>query len=165
MELGLSVDHLVTALPACVLSPGDGALDLDRGCVDGVCADTPVAEALEVLEPTCNEPTLGSDGDLHCDTDDDISFFDARKDRNHPRKSVHAFYLGDDYAGRTAKGLGIGVSLGCFLQELGTPDKVEIEREESRFVITELRFGEPKVWVQAEDGVVDRLVIYGPKGR
>ena len=164
-ELGLSVDALVAALPACELRPGDGALDLDRGCVDGACMGDQVPKVVAAFEATCTETSMGEAGKRLCDTDDGISFFDDSTLQRAPSSQLHAFYLSPDYEGRTKAGLGLGLSLACFVQELGTPTKVEIKRTGDRFVITELRFAEPKVWVQAEGGVVDRLVVYGSPAR
>jgi hypothetical protein len=162
-DLGLSVNALVAALPNCQTSKGDGSLVLEEGCVDGVCVTDELTDAIAVFEATCKDATYGGDGQRHCKTEDGIAFFDARNAETRRRDNLHTFYLGKDYEGRTVSGLGVGVSLSCYLREFGTPDKVEIERVGDRFAITELRFVTPKVWVQAEDGVTRRVVVYGPK--
>ncbi len=163
-DLGLSVADLVAALPACRLGPGDGGLDLEAGCADGICVGIPVADAIAGFEASCKAVGFAADSPgVPCESDDGVSFWDSRLSTQRRSERLRQLYLRTGYDSTTATGLGLGVSLACFLAELGTPDDIELTRQGDRFVIAGLKYEAPRVWIDAVDGRVSKLTLLPAK--
>ena len=158
-ELGLSVSQLIDALPACTSTQGSGQLDLRSGCVDGVC----LGDEVEAVNAECKDG--GGRGIPICAPAAGVSFWDHRADPTRVSTQVVELYLRPDFTGKTRDGLGVGTSMACWLAVLGTPDEVELSRSSDRFVISRLRWREPKVWVSAEDGWITKVTLLATRSR
>lgn len=158
-ELGISVGQLISALPACGSTQGDGRLDLDKGCVNGLC----LRDNVEGIEAECS--ISETNGNPLCSPEPGVTFWDHRADPRRMSPQVRALYLRPDFTGKTRDGLGLGTSMACWLAALGTPDDVSLSRVGARFTINELHWDEPKVKVQADDGRVSRMTIQASRSR
>jgi hypothetical protein len=165
-ELGFTASELAARLPACTAEAGNGALDLDQGCVAGLCVGSPVAEA--VAGAACEDLTFAQS--VSCRPHQEggahrigLSFHDLRGRRPHASDAIDAVYMAKSATASTTDGLGIGVSLACFLDRYGAPEAVEVRRVRDRYEVTELRFASPRVWVQGEGGLVRRISVLKPR--
>ena len=159
-DLGLSVEQLVSALPSCTFKPANGRLDLERGCADGLCLDMPTERAVQ--PPFACKASKRAQKPM-CDDDAGRRFWDERESETRPQSTLGQVYLSPPYDGTSADGLGLGVSLACFLEVYGTPDQVEVKRAGSRFEIAEIRYDEPEIWLDARQGLVTKIAMHPSK--
>lgn len=156
-------------LPACAPRPGDGRLDLDAGCADGVCLDGTRADAERDLGAATCEPYLfGVTSCRWADAGISALFRDPDLDGvTDPDDTVWVLYAHAPFTGTTTDGLGFGAETRCFVEALGEPHKVHAERTALRWRVTAVAFGPLSVYdnesvtgARASDGFVDGLSVY-----
>lgn len=118
-------------LEACTPRIAGDELDVERGCVQGACVGDPVSAALE---------RIGAPGVCGTQPDSDIMrcrfsaipdlAFQARAvpgaipPKPDPSAPILLFEISGNYDGASPSGLGIGIPIACFLDELGEPSAV-----------------------------------------
>lgn len=153
--------------PACEPEPASDRINVRAGCADGACNDADF--------PTIND-ALGEDG--LCDNDiGGLSFCSWLGD------TLHSFFQDDDgdglpdtgatasgiylypgYDGTTEEGLGVGVSLACWVDTYGYTDEVEYAiDDDGESYISELFWTSVGLFVDDNnfDGVADRVSLFG----
>lgn len=114
------------ALSACTASTPGNRLDIPGACADGVCLGHTMAQADEAYGTpgyclASGESALCFWGDgilgFMTDTDQDGTPDDGAR--------VWVLDLLDPWDGTDPSGLGLGLGLGCFVDALGTPDRLE----------------------------------------
>ena len=153
--------------PACEpLAAGD-RIEVRAGCADGACngADFPTINAALGEEGVCEADISGLsfcswlDDGLHSFFDDDDG--DDLPDTGAPAAGI---YLYPDYDGSTEEGLGLGISMACWLDTYGYTDEVEYETDDAgdRY-ISELWWPSIGLFVDDRDldGLADRISLFG----
>lgn len=118
----------IESLGDCVPADGDGRLELGPGCADGVCA----GDAYEAFVAAFGHPSCvrGLYGYVVCDWDAGVSSFFEDFDYDmviEDDARGHVLWVTAPFDGLTADGLGIGASIACFVDRLGTPGEVTID--------------------------------------
>lgn len=140
-----TVQDLLNTLPACVpAAPGDG-LDTRRHCASGACVGATAAEISEALgaSPTCvpyPEPQY-QETYADCAWPNGVSetFEDFDADGVPDAGAVsYSLALEAPYAGRTADGLGLDASLGCFVDAWGNPTGATLAHDGVSWVLASL---------------------------
>lgn len=153
------VEGLVfAALPACELLPVGESLDIKDGCAVGVCANTSYASFVDVLgEPADCDPSDST----KCEWDEGVAgYFDRLDGEVDPESVASALYVTESFTGSDENGLGIGVSLGCFIEVLGQPEAVEAVLVAGEYYVEELSFPDLTVHSATFDGRSARLTVY-----
>lgn len=117
-----SLEQAVTQMGDCDdLAAGDGRLDLELRCADAVCAGGSFADAEEALGPAQCESLYR--GWLICTFANgaSVQMQDADEDLQPDGLDIGSITLPAAFDGTTASGLGNGVNLRCFVDELGAP--------------------------------------------
>lgn len=146
-------------LPVCrPLGEGDGRLDLDRGCADGICAGDDVGTAAAVAgEPACD------DGDtiLTCDWGKGLSvyLYDLSGDGLSDDDLILFVSVEIAYDGLTTDGLGISADMTCFLEAYGEPTGLSVQ-EDAGWTVTSLDYPQFSVG----DSRVNKSGDYAPDG-
>ncbi|MDP2308345.1 MAG: hypothetical protein Q8P18_20165 [Pseudomonadota bacterium] len=165
---GLAIEG-ADLLPACdYAEPGD-RLQFAAGCADGACDGMLYDDVVAVLGAAeeCTDSTsytfcYWADGGIH-------SFFDDADDDQVPDAgaTTHGIFLEEPWDGTSEDGLGLGVSLGCFLEVYGVPDTVEYEEIDGVRQLSQLRwtglglFVEDDLEADGLDGFTDELDLFG----
>jgi hypothetical protein len=165
------------ALPACERLDASDDLDLINGCVEGACVNDTYADLNAALGEVgeCDEYDLGiafcewRGGAIHANFDDDDN--DGVPDAG---DEAFGLYVYDDYRGSSAGGLGIGVSLRCFLEDFIAIYDTETKEIDGDVQIVEVHFDNPSMIVDdawliyvddpdsTYDGYVSRISLFGP---
>lgn len=164
-------EEALALLPECEpLSPSD-RLDLAAGCADGLCAKDSFTQmnAASGTEGSCDESFLDDDY-LYCNWGGEVfAFFDDANNDGVPdaEDTALGIYIHDEYDGSDADGLGIGVSLRCFLDVYPDPDDIDYEVDDrGYYTVQSLDYDDLGVIVQSSifdpDGRVDHLSLFGP---
>ena len=150
------------------LEPSD-RLDLEAGCADGLCADTHTLDDFIAAlgEPhACAESSTGEG--TYCDWSAGLeAFFDSTADEIPGETVARFFALERPYDGTDPDGLGVGLSMDCFIEILGPP-RDQGDYDGNIFYAT---WSEPSItaWDSGDsideddplpDGFVERLVLY-----
>lgn len=158
-------------LPACEYATPGERLQFAAGCADGACNDMPYDEVVATLgEPESCDSEVGSyvfcywmEGGIH-------SFFDDTDDDLVPDAGAltHGIFVEAAWDGTSEDGLGLGVSMGCFLETYGVPDSVEYEEIDGVRHLSQLLWTGLGLYVKEDlddegllDGIVDELSLFG----
>lgn len=158
------VQALLDALPACELAAPSDQLDFAAGCVEGVCAGMTYPEIVAATgaEGDCEASGLGADADFHCTwRGGGIKTIHADADADgkpDPGDAANVVFVQGDYAGADAQGVGLGMSLRCYLEALGSPPSVLFCDVDGVRRITSLSYDDPLLLV--DNTRADR----GPEG-
>jgi hypothetical protein len=170
-----SVQALLDALPACELAAPSERIDLAAGCVDGICADMTYAEIVEATgaEGACRPSEYEGETDSLClwATGGVVTIHDDADADGEPDPD-DATSLVFVHAGADAtdpRGLGVGMSLRCYLDELGAPDSVQYCATDGVRRIVSLQYMERGIgaWSLLPEnraaGSVDQISLAGPR--
>ena len=160
------------SLPPCERLPVGTELDLINGCVEGACVNQTLAE----LEASFGEPgncTNVGLGSVYCGFRGDTVYANFDDDNNDgypddPTEEAFGIYVEDGYGGSSASGLGVGVSLRCFLEDFIAINDVELNLVGDTEQIVQVFFDNPSLFVYDVfvfgefDGYVSRVSMYGP---
>ena len=146
-------------------------------------AKAPIPEGGESLPP-CERLPVGDEGDRINRSDEydlGVAFCEGRggaiqanfdDDNNDgiPDAGDEAFglYLYEPYAGSSAGGLGVGVSLRCFLEDFIAINDIETNEVDGETQIVEVFFDNPSMFIHDDyvlgeyDGLVSWISLYGP---
>jgi hypothetical protein len=116
------------SLGSCTPKSGDGRLDLRRACADGVCSGDRYERFVDTFGPP--ECYRGLYGLAACAFPAGITSFFDDPDSNlviEPQAPARVLWVLAPYDGTSTDGLGVGSSISCFVQTLGTPGEVTID--------------------------------------
>jgi hypothetical protein len=162
------------SLPECDLLPSSSRLDIEAACADGACAGMTYNEVNAALGETgdCDEPS--SDW-LVCHWQNDalhMYFEDADYDGQPDVDDVAiGLYLEESWSGSDESGLGLGISMRCYLDVLGEPEEIEYYVDGENIWIDQLYYQSLSAFVSDQswegaadhpDGIVDDLDMFGP---
>jgi len=158
-------------LPPCERLPAGEELDLINGCVEGACVNQTLAE----LETSFGEAADCSDFDAGVTSCEfrggtvGALFDDSNNDGipDDPTEEAFGLHIDEGYAGSSLSGLGMGVSLRCFLEDFVAINDIETNQVDGNQQIVEVFFDNPSMFVHDDyfsdfDGHVTYLSIYGP---
>jgi len=162
----------------CVSETGNGDLDLVNACAFGGCVGDTYDElrAAWGAAVQCNRFTsVVSDSDrLACDWENGLGMhFDVDGNAPEPTSPGSVFTFEAPFRGTTPDGLGIGVSLGCFVEALGEPRDVfhddDASEPQARSIIIDnaqahALISDYQGSGDAGDGYVDDVLVFGPGG-
>lgn len=121
----------VTPLPVCELLPEATDIDIRAGCVLGVCANMTYAEFTAVLgEPDDCDPTFSDKIDCEWGAGVSANFTDEDGDELVEDTSTTSIVYVEGPGLASPEGLGLGVSMQCFLDQLGLAEDVSLEIDE-----------------------------------
>ncbi len=157
-------------LPPCDLLPVGDEIEVSSGCSEGACADATYDSFNAALGETGECDSL--EGYAFCDWRDGLlgSFFDDNDGDDVPDDGAGAagVFLDSGYAGASADGLGVDISLQCWIDVYGYTDLVEYETVGEEQFIAELQWGDLGLIVDAQadgdgegDGLVDGIALFG----
>jgi hypothetical protein len=162
--------------PCARLKNGD-EIDAIGGCMGGACAGDTFSETVLALgdrDTVCDQL---STGEWECLWPQGIavSFPPAETDAGAPSPGTLATWIRAryDYEGATPDGLGIGISVSCFVEVLGLPDTVLLVPALEELVPQELEWLKLGIEIEDEerevdllsmpDGLVDEITLSGPQ--
>jgi prepilin-type processing-associated H-X9-DG protein len=148
-------------LPACEPLAVDDRIEVYAGCADGACSGFTYEQMVTALgeEGACH----GKANIAFCDWSVGIeaNFTDEDGD-SVPDETAQALgiFLDDPYDGASENGLGLGVSLACWIDVYGYTDEVEYQDDDW---ITELWWASIGLFVHDVDGdgVTDTVSLFG----
>ncbi len=162
----------------CELKEPTGELDFDRACALEGCVGDTYQDLIDVwgVGADCNDFSYTVNGELRervgCDWQNGLGMhFDASGNNPDLTDAGDVFTVESPFRGASVDGLGVGVSLGCFVERFGqpteidqfnTPDSAEIP-EEIYFRTDEFRaFLSDGSWTGAgqADGIIDKMLIF-----
>jgi len=117
-------DEALAALPECdYLGPGDRIV-VDAGCVDDACVGMSLAGISAVLgEGTCEGDAF--DGEpIGCAWNNVSVRFEGEAGTYVEDGIATSIAAIDEFDGSSPEGLGLGISLSCYLEVLGEPDDI-----------------------------------------
>lgn len=170
-----SVQALLDALPACEPAAPSERIDLAAGCVDGICAGMTYAEIVEATggEGDCRPIEAEGETDSHClwaaggvVTIHDDADADGEPD---PDDATRLVFVPAGADATDPQGLGVGMSLRCYLDALGAPDSVHYCGTDGVRRITSLEYidrGIGALSLLPENraaGMVDQISLAGPR--
>ncbi len=138
---------IVASLRACTGSTGDGSVDLVNACVEDLCVGDTYADftaALGAPSEIIAWVTWPSGLGAGFDPDGDPPPDDAE---------AVEIWLSNGYAGRTSNGLGVGVPMSCFVDELGVPDIVQLYTVNAYYVPFAMYWAGPNLSIFDEDAL------------
>ena len=160
----------------CVAESGDGELDLVNACAYGGCVgdtydELRTAWGLAVECSRFSSSVSGTDR-LACSWDNGLGMhFDVQGNAPEPTSQGSVFTFEAPFRGTTADGLGIGVSLGCFVEALGAPREVflddDVAEAQARTIIIDNAAAHAMISDytgsgDVGDGYVDNVLVFGP---
>lgn len=161
-----TVDVPIVPLPGCELhAPGD--VDIEAGCALGVCAESTYAAFRTVLGEADDCAPSFSDK-IRCEWDAGVYayFEDADGDELVEDTSSNSFLYLEDPGLTTPEGLGLGVSLQCFFDELGLADDIDLTIDElvgDVYFVEGLTYSSLGLYLHADaDGRCDSFGMTGP---
>ena len=164
-SLSEAMQAIVDALPACELLPAGDRLDLRNGCADGACAEDSYAQMTAALGA----------GDCEDDDDDTLIYClwqeetlaafiwdedgDHQPDGSEQNEGLHLY---EEWSGTDENGLGMGISLACYVEVFGDTDADEVEVDDQGQV-TSIDWPDRSLYVSDldTDGYVDLVSIFG----
>lgn len=154
------IQDVLENLTECDEPPGDGTLNIARGCADGICARKNLEETTQAAGevPDCTSWY----GEIRCRFGLGVEVVWSDRDGDGeigPDEESSYLQITAPYAGRTTDGLGVGVSTGCFLDRRPTPAYVEWMRGAMSWRLSKIRWESPLVEVidvQNEEGTSER---------
>jgi hypothetical protein len=156
----------ITALPACELLPAGTDIDVRAGCALGVCANMTYAEFTAILgEPDDCDPTFSDK--IECVWSAGVSgnFTDADGDELVEDTSTTSFVYVEDPGLASPEGLGLGLSLQCFLDQLGLAEDVSLDVDElvgDTYFVEGMTYSFGLYLRAAADGRCDHFGMSGP---
>lgn len=169
------VQALLDALPAWELAASSDQLDFAAGCAEGVCAGMTYPEIVAATgaEGDCESSGLGADSEFRCTwRGGSIETIHADADADgkpDPDDVANVVFVRGDSAGADAQGLGLGISLRCYLEVLGSPPSVLFCDVDGVRRITSLRYDDPLLLVdntrvdRAPEGFAAELDLTRPR--
>ena len=159
-----AVVDAIDALPSCVPLPGNGRLDFEKRCADNGCIDDTYTDLVDAFGANgfC-EPSFSWSDRLSCGWFNTIRvYFDDNDLDGIPDEfdAATAIYIDDTWDGTTDSGLGIGVSMRCFLDEYGVPDELDFRSEDGVIQLTGFEYIAIGLDISAsssEIGIVDGI--------
>jgi hypothetical protein len=165
------------AMGPCVRLKNGDEIDAIAGCVDGACAGDEFSSVLLTLGDRDTVCELVDTGDWECSWPQGIVvlFPPADTDEGAPSSGTRAGWVRAryNYKGATADGLGMGVSVSCFVEVLGLPDTVLLVPSQGALVPQEVEWLKLGIEIEDEereidlipgpDGLVDELTLSGPQ--
>lgn len=169
-----TLDDVLADLDACTPTIADGRLDLIEGCADGFCVGDTLLEAQTLFggpddttvyfityeSYTYTNVTLRWDSGLAVTFDDDDA--DGLLE---PSNRAQGLSLELPWSGGTEDGLGLGASVSCFFDALGTPDNLDFWPSGEGYRLNyawwsrlSLSIGDSSLNGTGEDGISDGLV-------
>jgi len=159
-------------LPDCDRLPVGGEIDFVRGCIEGACVNQTLAE----LEANLGEPAQcenAGTGSVRCSFRGDtvsVLLEDSNNDSvpDDPAEEVFGLHVDEGYTGSSASGLGMGVSLRCYLEDFIAINEVITNDVDGVDQIVTVWFDNPSMFVDdavlfdGYDGYVSDLSVYGP---
>ena len=140
------------------LAPGDGRIDLELGCADEVCSgrDFHETEAAMGGDAVCT----GNSSVLRCTFANGamVTVEDEDLDGEPDPGPIGWVRLGPAFDGTTTSGLGVGVEMRCFVDQLGTPVSGSVIPSGDTWFVDRATWSEPAAWALDRDGRPDRLV-------
>jgi len=114
--------------------PGDGDLDLVRGCVYGACLGTVLNPATASSKPECEgSKCVWQSG----------RYLSITTVESAGQPVITGFFLRSGFPATTKTGIGVGASMRCFVEDLGWPEN------------------HPFAWISYMHGPVDAHIKYG----
>lgn len=158
-----AVDGIAVPLRACTPTTGDGDIDLANTCVGDLCVGDTYADAVAALgTPADFMPWVEWPSGLGIG-------FDPDGEPPPDEAAAVEFWVESPYPGRTTNGLGAGVAMQCFLDELGLPDDVSLSVSGSSYVVWYIHWDAPDLMVFDDDvlfgeadSIVDTLTFEAP---
>jgi hypothetical protein len=169
--LGLSLTQIRAAFPTCELKRGDRTLDLHKGCADGACADQTYAEMDSATRggAICTTSSVNPTH-VSCAWSSGITAPFQGEDGSPSRTAkANQIFVKSAFSGTTAEGMGIGVSMGCFIDAFGEPEELSVEKEGDRYIVSSMLFHDPHIYLDdgrgpdTPDGMVDHMGLRGPR--
>lgn len=172
---GVTIEDALDWLPACEpIQEPQGLIDIALGCASGVCAGLtePEITAAYGEPPTCR-PVSDHDPRLYCSWETGLEGLFGDEDGDgwpDPHAPNARTRLYPPYRGATADGLGVGVQPSCFLDVLGSPDRLIFRDVGGNLLIQEMlwdRYGLLLYDLGADDftnrpnGLIDYVYLYG----
>lgn len=165
--------------PECELKEPGIALDLEGGCIGGGCVHHDFAHLVELWgPPRCRRTIDYTDStdawewdSLDCEWAQGIEANFSDDDQNlmpSGDEVVGGLTANEHYPGTSPRGLGVGISLRCFVYQLGPPGCDEIEVfDQANYLpcMYGVRVRWPGLTVEdchqdSDEGVVDELRLY-----
>jgi len=131
-------------LPACEVRDADSRIDVTLGCADGACSDDTYDAFNSAIGETGSCSTTS--GFAFCDWEEDTlgSFFDDVDGDDVPDVDAPAqgVYLDPGFDGATEDGLGLDVSLACWIVVYGYTDLATYTTVDEVQYISQLQWGD-----------------------
>lgn len=161
------MQEIVDDMPACDLLAEGDRLDLRHGCADGACAEDTYSHMVDVLgDADCEDPSEVEYGIIRCEWQDgSLAAYiwdddeDGMPDGNESNEGLH---LQDGWDGADEHGLGLDISLGCFVEVYGDTEEDDIDKLDDGSVYG-ITWPERGLYVHdvSLDGYVDLISIFG----
>ena len=162
----------------CELKEPNGDLDFVNACALGGCIGDTYQELLDVwgvgVECSPFSYTIGTErrDRIGCDWSNGLGMhFDIEGNNPEPTDTGDVFTIEAPFQGTTESGLGIGVSMGCFVQELGAPRNVFFDDDTLDPIPSSIIIDNDNAHVSladqppsggdVSDGYVDRMLVFG----
>jgi hypothetical protein len=157
-DTGTAVDAfavLAAEWEPCAPLPGNGELDLTGQCAFGVCDNQPYADAVLALGPPAE--VEASYGQVDVSWSEGVTAYYADPGTGVPAQDALSIsvLVSPDADAQTTDGLGPGVSMQCWVDALGNPDEIELQRQAKTWRAVSLEWIEDPV-VKAWDFVNHR---------
>ena len=119
-------EEALAALPDCSALPGGNRIDLVQGCVDGACVGMRLGEIEADLGDAECDSNAFEDDLIGCEWDWGVLALFHGEDGSLPSDATATTVAAkDDFDGADPDGLGLGISLNCYLDTLGEPDDID----------------------------------------
>lgn len=169
-----TLDDVLDDLEPCAPISGDGSLDLEGHCVDGLCVGDSVSDAFATFgtPDATSLYTITYEGYVFTYVSHlwangiSASYDDEDADGVlNPGDRVISLTVELPYSGGTMDGLGLGANIACFLDEIGDPDQVEFWPTGDAYRVSyvwwsraDLSIGDTSLNGTGEFGISDGLV-------
>jgi len=139
LSIGPAVDDMLAMMPDCPTTTGDGRLDLDEGCADGLCGKISYVD-LKLQAPNLECHAIRN-GLISCNVDGvGFQFTDTDGDGTPDEDDTSLVHLRDGWSGSTSSGIGLGSPMSCFIDILGEPDFLDFSRVGDEYVVYKMSF-------------------------
>ncbi|NOY24653.1 MAG: hypothetical protein GXP62_02165 [Oligoflexia bacterium] len=166
-SLSDQMQAIVDGAPECVLLPVGDRLDMGSGCADGACAEDTYSHMVDVLgEADCQDPDQVENTMIWCSWqggDLDAFIWDENGDNAPDSNEINqGLHLSLGWDGSDQQGLGIAISLSCFIDVYGNTDSDSIDTWDDGSVYG-VSWIDRGIFIDDldGDGYVDLLSIFG----